>query len=92
MLVHTMHEVRENEGDLNVTVMCSVPSEDPFTLLVRSTDGTAIGKQIMVQFSQETGVLLIVHAFCMFVLYAACTKHQCMTPVQIEALCFFYIG
>ena len=48
MLVRTMYVVREDEGDLEAMVMCSVPSEEPFTLLVRSTDGTAMGKQIMV--------------------------------------------
>ena len=48
MLVRTMHEVSENVGDFEVMVMCSVPSEDPFTLLVRSTDGKAAGKQMMV--------------------------------------------
>ena len=75
MLVRTMHEVREDEGGLNVTVMCSVPSEDLFTLLVRSTDGTAIGKQIMIKFCQETAWCPADCAYiCMFVLYTACTK------------------
>ena len=44
MLVRTTHEVREDMGPLVVTVMCSVPSEDPFTLIVRTSDGTAVGE------------------------------------------------
>ena len=46
MLVRTMYVVREDVGNLEVMVMCNVPSEDSFTLLVRSTDGTAMGKQM----------------------------------------------
>ena len=46
MLVRTMHEVREDMGPLVVTVMCSVPSEDPFTLIVQTSDGTAVGEQM----------------------------------------------
>ena len=48
MLVRTTHEVRENMGPLVVTVMCSVPSEDPFTLIVRTSDGSAVGEQMSV--------------------------------------------
>ena len=48
MLVRTKHEVREDMGPLVVTVMCSTPSEDPFTLIVRSSNGTALGKQMNV--------------------------------------------
>ena len=46
MLVRTMHEVREDMGPLVVMVMCSVRSEDPFTLIVQTSDGTAVGKQM----------------------------------------------
>ena len=46
MLVRTMHEVREGMGPLVVEVMCSIPSEDPFTLIVHTSDGTAVGEQI----------------------------------------------
>ena len=48
MLVRTTHEVREDMGPLVVTVMCSVPSEDPFTLIVRTSDGSAVGEQMSV--------------------------------------------
>ena len=76
MLVRTMHEVREYEGDLDVMVMCSVPSEDPFTLLVRSTDGTALGKQTMAVLCQFRPVsYFAVHAFCIFCLLHIC---ECM--------------
>ena len=44
--MHTMHEVREDMGSLVVTVMCNVPSQYPFTLIVRTSDGTAVGEQI----------------------------------------------
>ena len=46
MLVRTMHVVAENMGPLEVMVMCSHPSKHPFTLVVRSSDGTAVGKQM----------------------------------------------
>ena len=46
MLVRTMHEVREDMGPLVAMVMCSVPSEDPFTLIVQTSDGTAVGEQM----------------------------------------------
>ena len=46
MLVHTMHEVREDMGPLVVTVMCSVPSDEPFTLIVQTSDGSAVGEQL----------------------------------------------
>ena len=46
MLVCTMHEVREDMGPLVVTVMCSVPSDEPFTLIVQTSDGTAVGEQM----------------------------------------------
>ena len=52
MLVHTMHEVREDMGPLVAMVMCSVPSEDPFTLIVQTSDGTAVGEQ-MNELSQD---------------------------------------
>ena len=45
MLVRTMHEVREDMGPLVAMVVCSVPSEDPFTLIVQTSDGTAVGEQ-----------------------------------------------
>ena len=48
MLVRTTHEVREDMGPLVVTVMCSTPSEDPFTLIVRTSDGSAVGEQMSV--------------------------------------------
>ena len=46
MLVHTMHEVREDMGPLVAMVMCSVPSDEPFTLIVQTSDGTAVGEQM----------------------------------------------
>ena len=46
MLVRTMHEVREDMGPLVAMVMCSVPSDEPFTLIVQTSDGTAVGEQI----------------------------------------------
>ena len=46
MLVRTTHEVREDMGPLVVTVMCSIPSDDPFTLIVRTSDGSAVGEQM----------------------------------------------
>ena len=46
MLVRTMHEVREDMGPLVAMVMCSVPSDEPFTLIVQTSDGTAIGEQM----------------------------------------------
>ena len=48
MLLHTMHEVREDMGPLVVTVMCSIPSEDPFTLIAHTSDGSAVGEQMNV--------------------------------------------
>ena len=48
MLVRTTHEVREDMGPLVVMVMCSTPSEDPFTLIVRTSDGSAVGEQMSV--------------------------------------------
>ena len=48
MLVRTMHEVREDMGPLVVMVMCSIPSEDPFTLIVRTSNGSAVGEQMSV--------------------------------------------
>ena len=48
MLVRTTHEVREDMGPLVVIVMCSIPSEDPFTLIVCTSDNTAVGEQINV--------------------------------------------
>ena len=44
--MHTIHEVREDMGSLVVTVMCNVPSQYPFTLIVRTSDGTAVGEPI----------------------------------------------
>ena len=44
MLVRTMHVASEDVGELEVMVMCSVPSEDDFTLIVHTSDGTAVGK------------------------------------------------
>ena len=46
MLVRTMHVVAENMGPLEVMVTCSHPSKHPFTLVVRSSDGTTVGKQM----------------------------------------------
>ena len=46
MLVRTMHEVREDVGPLVAMVMCSVPSDEPFTLIVQTSDGTAVGEQM----------------------------------------------
>ena len=46
MLVRTMHEVSEDMGQLVAMVMCSVPSDEPFTLIVQTSDGTAVGEQI----------------------------------------------
>ena len=48
MLMHNMHEVREDMGPLVVTVMCSIPSEDPFTLIVSTSNGSAVGEQMSV--------------------------------------------
>ena len=48
MLMRTTHEVREDMGPLVVTVMCNTPSEDPFTLIVHTSDGTAVGEQMSV--------------------------------------------
>ena len=45
MLVRTMHEVREDMGPLVAMVMCSVPSDEPFTLIVQTSDGTAVDGQ-----------------------------------------------
>ena len=47
MLMRTMHVLVENMGPLEVMVMCSHPSKHPFTLVVRSSDGTAVGKQMI---------------------------------------------
>ena len=44
MLVRTMHEVREDMGPLVAMVMCNVPSDEPFTLIVQTSDGTAVGE------------------------------------------------
>ena len=46
MLVRTIHEVREDMGPLVAMVMCSVPSDEPFTLIVQTSDGTAVGEQM----------------------------------------------
>ena len=46
MLVRTMHEMREDMGPLVAMVMCSVPSDEPFTLIVQTSDGTAVGEQM----------------------------------------------
>ena len=46
MLVGTMHEVREDMGPLVAMVMCSVPSDEPFALIVQTSDGTAVGEQM----------------------------------------------
>ena len=46
MLVRTMHEVREDMGPLVAMVMCSVPSDEPFTLIVQTRNGTAVGEQM----------------------------------------------
>ena len=46
MLVRTMHEVREDMGQLVAMVICSVPSDEPFTLIVQTSDGTAVGEQM----------------------------------------------
>ena len=46
MLVCTMHEAREDMGPLEAMVMCSVPSDEPFTLIVQTSDGTAVGEQM----------------------------------------------
>ena len=46
MLMRTMHVLVENMGPLEVMVMCSHPSKHPFTLVVHSSDGTAVGKQM----------------------------------------------
>ena len=46
MLVRTLHVVREDVGLLVVTVMCSSPSDEPFTLIVQTSDGTAVGEQM----------------------------------------------
>ncbi len=45
MLVRTMHEVREDMGPLVAMVMCSVPSDEHFTLMVQTRNGTAVGEQ-----------------------------------------------
>ena len=44
MLVRTMHEVREDMGPLVAMVMCTVPSDEPFTLIVQTSDGTTEGE------------------------------------------------
>ena len=46
MLVRTMHEVREDMGPLVAMVMCGVPSDEPFTLIVQTSDGSAVGEQM----------------------------------------------
>ena len=46
MFVHTMHEVREDMGPLVAMVMCSVPSDEPFALIVQTSDSTAVGEQM----------------------------------------------
>ena len=46
MLVRTMHVVREDVELLVVTVMCSSPSDEPFTLIVQTSDGSAVGEQM----------------------------------------------
>ena len=46
MLVRTMHEVREDMGPLVAVVMYSVPSDEPFTLIVQTRNGTAVGEQM----------------------------------------------
>ena len=46
MLVRTMHEVREDMGPLVAMVMCSVPSDEPFTLILQTRNGTAVGEQM----------------------------------------------
>ena len=51
MLVRTIHEVREDMGPLVAMVMCSIPSDESFTLIVQTSDGTAVGKQ-MTELSQ----------------------------------------
>ena len=66
MLVRTMHEVREDMGPLVAMVMCSVPSDEPFTLIVQTSDGTAVGEQM-----NELG-LGLVHICCWFVLSMNC--------------------
>ncbi len=48
MLVRTMHEVGEEMGPLVAMVMCSVPSDESFTLIVQTSDGTAVGEQMNV--------------------------------------------
>ena len=48
IFMRTTHEVREDMGPLVVTVMCNTPSEDPFTLIVRTSDGSAVGEQMNV--------------------------------------------
>ena len=45
-LVNSMLVVREDEGKLEVMVTCSVPSEDPFTLILRASNGTAVGMKL----------------------------------------------
>ena len=52
MLVCTMHEVREDMGPLVTMVMCSVPSDESFALIVQTSDGTAVGEQ-MSELSQD---------------------------------------
>ena len=46
MLVRTMHEVKEDMGPLVAMVMCSVPSDEPFTLIVQTRNGSAVGEQM----------------------------------------------
>ena len=46
MLVLTMHEVREDMGPLVAVVMCNVPSDEPFTLIAQTRNGTAVGEQM----------------------------------------------
>ena len=48
MFMRTTYEVREDMGPLVVTVMCSTPSKDPFTLIVHTSDGSAVGEQMSV--------------------------------------------
>ena len=48
MLVHTMNEVREDMGPLVAMVMCSVPPDEPFTLIVHTRNGTAVGEWIYI--------------------------------------------
>ena len=74
MLVRTMHVVAENMGPLEVMIMCSHPSKHPFTLVVRPSDGIAVGKQ-MNELYEGMQVATYVCTYVSYILVCACIMH-----------------